>query len=135
MEKDNKTLRKVLVFDLGGGTFDISILTIEKTKFIVKATLGDAHLGGIYFDNKIINYCIKDFCQNMNVNENDIKKDVNALRRLRIYCEKAKNRLSKNNKTEINIYNFYSSLDLYVEMTRERFNEECDDFFKKNKKF
>ena len=131
MKKDNKTLRKVLVFDLGGGTFDISILTIEKTKFIVTATLGDTHLGGIDFDNKLINYCIKDFCQKMDVNENNVKMDLNALRRLRIQCEKAKNLLSKNNKAEIKIYNFYNNLDLYVEMTRERFNEECEDFYQK----
>ena len=131
MKKDNKTLRKVLVFDLGGGTFDISILTLEKTKFDVKATLGDTHLGGIDFDNRLINYCIKDFCQKMNVNEKDVKNDLNALRRLRIQCEKSKNILSRNDKVIINIYNFYNNLDLYLEITREKFNEECEDFYKK----
>ena len=67
MKKDKVKCRKVLVLDLGGGTFDSSVLTFEKTNFNVIATLGDTHLGGIDFDNKLINYCIKDFCQKMNL--------------------------------------------------------------------
>ena len=131
MKKDNVKNRKVLVFDLGGGTFDVSILTIEGTNFNNIVTLGDTHLGGIDFDNKLIDFCIKDFCRKMDFKENDVKKDLNALKRLRIQCEKGKKRLSKDNSTIINLYNFYGGCDLYVEMTRDEFNGECEDFYKK----
>ena len=131
MKKDKVKCRKVLVLDLGGGTLDISVLTIENTNFDVKATLGDTHLGGIDFDNKLIDFCIKDFCQKMSFKENDVRKDLIALRRLRIQCEKGKKKLSKDESTIINVYNFYDGCDLYKEITRNIFNEECEDFYKK----
>lgn len=131
MKKEKKNIRKVLVFDLGGGTFDISVFTIEKTEFKTIATLGDAHLGGIDFDNKLINYCIKDFCQKMDVNENNLRKDLNALKRLRVQCEKGKKRLSKYKKTEIKVNNFFGGHNLLLEITRDRFEQECEDFYNK----
>ena len=134
IKKEKKKMRKVLVFDLGGGTFDVSIFTIEDTKFTTISTSGDAHLGGIYFDNKLINYCIKDFCQKMEVDENNLRKDLNALKRLRIQCEKAKKFLSKYNKTTIKINNFYSGHNLYIEIEREEFNRECEEFYDKIEK-
>ena len=129
IKKDNKTFRKVLVFDLGGAAFDVSILTIKNTDFNVIAKLGDTNLGGIDFDNKLINFCLKDFCQKMKVQEQDILKDVNALKRLRVQCEKGKKLLSKNDKITINIYNFFNGHDLTVEISRTQFDEECEDFY------
>ena len=90
---DKVKIRKVLVFDLGGGTLDVSILTIENTNFNVISKLGDTHLGGMDFDNKLIDLCIKDFCQLTGLKENDIRKDNNALRRLKIQCEKGKKKV------------------------------------------
>ena len=90
IKKDNVKNRKVLVFDLGGGTFDVTILVMQNNIFNVEATKGDTHLGGNDFDNILVDYCIKDFCQKMNVNENDIKQDPNSIRRLKAQCEKAK---------------------------------------------
>ena len=88
---DKKTERKVLVFDLGGGTFDVSILTIKDNKeFHVGATSGDTHLGGDDFDNKLVDYCINKFCIASMINESEIRKDKNILRRLKTQCEKAK---------------------------------------------
>jgi len=133
MKEDNVKTRKVLVFDLGGGSLDISILIIENTEFTVKAKLGDNNLGGIDFDYKLIDFCIKDFCQKMNFNENDVRKDLNAIRRLKLQCKKAKNQLSKKDTTNITIYNFFGNSDLYIEITREKFNEECEDFYQKIK--
>ena len=131
VKKDNKQFRKVLVFDLGGATFDVSILTIEKTVFNVIAKLCDIHLGGLDFDNKLINFCLKDFCQKMNIKEEDILKDINALKRLRVQCEKGKKLLSINDKITINIYNFFNGHDLTVEITRTQFDEECEEYYKK----
>lgn len=89
------------MFDLGGGTFDISILTIKDNKeFHVIATSGDTHLGGDDFDNKLVDYCIHKFCIASKVDENEIRKDKNILRRLKTQCEKAKKKIkhfSKNN--------------------------------------
>ena len=133
MKEDNVKTRKVLVFDLGGGSLDISILIIENTEFTVKAKIGDNNLGGIDFDYKLIDFCIKDFCQKMNFNENDVRKDLNAIRRLKLQCKKAKNQLSKKDTTNFTIYNFFGNSDLYIEITREKFNEECEDFYQKIK--
>ena len=131
MKEDNVKVRKVLVFDLGGGSLDISILVIDKTEFIVKATSEDINLGGIDFDYALIDYCLKYFCQQMELNENDVRNNLNAIRRLKFQCIKAKKQLSKNESTIINIYNFFNGLDLYIEIKREKFNEECNELFKK----
>ena len=129
-ENNNNTKNiKVLVFDLGGATFDVSILTIKNTDFNVIAKLGDIHLGGIDFDNKLINFCLNDFCQKMNIKEQDILKDINALKRLRVQCEKGKKLLSKNDKITINIYNFFNGHDLTIEITRTQFDEICEEFY------
>ena len=129
MKKDNKKIRNVLVFDLGGGTLDVSVLTIENTNFFVKATLGDPQLGGIDFDKKLINYCLKKFCDESKINENEIRKDLNAVKRLNIQCERAKKTLSKSNKAQILVYNFYQNNDLHIDITVDDFNRICNDFF------
>ena len=131
---DKIKIRKVLVFDLGGGTFDAAILTIEKTNFNVKSLSGDPHLGGIDFDNKLINFCLKDFCGKMQINQNDVVRDLNAMKRLKIQCEKGKKNLTYNDSTIITAYNFFNGKDLFVEIKRDRFDEECEDLYKKIEK-
>ena len=132
IQEDQIKARKVLVFDLGGGTFDISILTIENNEYKVKITKGDPSLGGMDFDSKLVDYCIKDFCQKYDkINKRAIWNDLNALRRLRSQCEKAKKRLSNNTSTEIHINNFFDGKNLYLELTRDRFNGVCEELFQK----
>ena len=131
IKKDNIKDRKVLVFDLGGGTFDITILNLENSEFNVKASLGDTHLGGIDFDNKLVNFCLKNFCLKMNIKEGDIRKDFYALKRLKNQCEKAKKRLTKYWSEKITVTNFFNNMNLMVEITRDRFNEECEKLYKK----
>ena len=131
MKKDNKKIRNVLVFDLGGGNLDISILTIENTKFETKGYSENPQVDGIDFDKKLINYCLKKFCDDTKINENEIRKDLIALKRLNIQCERAKKILSKSDKTKISIYNFYQSIDLYIDLKRDDFNMICKDIFKK----
>ena len=80
-----------MIFDLGGGTFDVSLLAIEEGIFEVKATNGHTHLGGEDFDNKLVDFCMNDFKKKTG---NDISKNPRALRRLRTQCEKAKRILS-----------------------------------------
>ena len=133
IKEDNIKERKVLVFDLGGGTLDTTILILENSKFNVKASLGDTHLGGIDFDNKLVDFCLKDFCIKMNFKEDDIRKDLHALKRLKTQCEKAKKRLTNNKSTTINIINFFNNMNLYVEITRDKFNKECEKLFNKIK--
>lgn len=134
IQEDQIKARKVLVFDLGGGTFDISILTIENNEYIVKITKGDPTLGGMDFDNKLVDYCLKDFCQKYeNINENDVRKDSNAIRRLRSHCEKAKKKLSNFISTDIHINNLYGGKNLYLELTRDRFNGVCEELYQKIK--
>ena len=129
IKKDNIKNRKIIVFDLGGGTFDVTILILENNNYNVKASFGDTHLGGIDFDNKLIDFCLNDFCQKMGIKESDVRKDLNALRRLRVQCEKGKKRLTNNNSTNIKIYNFYKNNDLFIEISRDRFNEECKKLY------
>jgi len=80
-----------LIFDLGGGTFDVSLLTIDDGIFEVRATSGDTHLGGEDFDNRLVDYCVSDIKKKMGT---DISSNARALRRLRTQCEKAKRILS-----------------------------------------
>lgn len=91
LDKNVTEERMVLIFDLGGGTFDVSLLQIEDGLFQVKATSGDTHLGGEDFDNKLVEYCTQQFQMTKKV---DIRGDKKALRRLRTQCEKAKRMLS-----------------------------------------
>jgi L1 cell adhesion molecule like protein len=91
LDKKGNGERNVLIFDLGGGTFDVSLLTIEEGIFEVKATAGDTHLGGEDFDNKLVEYCVADFLKKTKI---DIRDNHRAMRKLRTQCEKAKRILS-----------------------------------------
>ena len=134
MKQDKKNNRKVVVFDLGGGTFDVSILTIKNNKdFQVVTTSGDTHLGGDDFDYKLVDYCINKFCFESQIDEAEIRKDKNIIRRLKVQCEKAKKKLSSSLKTTITIYNFFKSSNLYIDITREEFDSKCDDLYERIK--
>ncbi|CAN6681442.1 unnamed protein product [Malus baccata var. baccata] len=129
---DKKASRKgeqnVLIFYLGGGTFDVSLLTIEEGIFEVKATVGDTHLGGEDFDNRMVNHFMAEFRRKY---KKDISGNARALRRLRTACERAKRTLSSTTQTTIEIDSLYEGIDFYSTITRARFEELNMDLFRK----
>lgn len=127
LDKSNSGERNVLIFDLGGGTFDVSILTIEDGIFEVKATAGDTHLGGEDFDNRMVNHFVEEFKRK---NKKDISGNKRALRRLRTACERAKRTLSSSSQASIEIDSLFEGIDFYTSITRARFEEMCSDLFK-----
>eukprot|EP00253_Pinus_taeda_P034446 PITA_34446 len=120
--------KNVLIFDLGGGTFDVSLLTIEEGIFEVKATAGDTHLGGEDFDNRLVNHFVQEFKRK---HKKDITGNARALRRLRTSCERAKRTLSSTAQTTIEIDSLYEGIDFYTTITRARFEELNMDLFRK----
>ncbi|XP_061338313.1 heat shock 70 kDa protein 4-like isoform X3 [Gastrolobium bilobum] len=120
--------KNVLIFDLGGGTFDVSLLTIEEGIFEVKATAGDTHLGGEDFDNRMVNHFVQEFKRK---HKKDISGNPRALRRLRTACERAKRTLSSTAQTTIEIDSLYEGVDFYTTITRARFEELNMDLFRK----
>ncbi|KZV33992.1 hypothetical protein F511_04217 [Dorcoceras hygrometricum] len=118
--------QNILVFDLGGGTFDVSLLTIEEGIFEVKATAGDTHLGGEDFDNRLVNHFVAEFRRK---HKKDISGNARALRRLRTACERAKRTLSSTTQTTIEVDSLFEGIDFYATITRARFEELCMDLF------
>jgi heat shock 70kDa protein 1/2/6/8 len=118
LDKKGQGERNVLIFDLGGGTFDVSLLSIDDGVFEVKATAGDTHLGGEDFDNKIVDYCAADFLKRYSI---DIRKNLRALRRLHTQCEKAKRILSSSAQTTIEVDSLAESQDFSITLTRAKF--------------
>merc|ERR1712020_587384 len=116
-KKQNNHEKNVLIFDLGGGTFDVSILTIEDGIFEVKATAGDTHLGGEDFDNRMVDHFIKEFQRKQ---KKDISANKRAVRRLRTACERAKRTLSASAQANIEIDSLYEGVDFYTTITRAR---------------
>jgi len=119
--------RNVLIFDLGGGTFDVSILTIEDGIFEVKSTAGDTHLGGEDFDNRMVNHFVQEFKRKY---KKDLIQNKRALRRLRTSCERAKRTLSSSTQASIEIDSLYEGIDFYTSITRARFEELNSDLFR-----
>ncbi|KAM1053848.1 hypothetical protein ACFX2I_001263 [Malus domestica] len=117
-----------MIFDLGGGTLDVSLLTIGDGVFEVKATAGDTHLGGEDFDNKMVDFCVEQFKKKHNL---DVSGNSKVLRRLRNACEKAKRRLSFTSATDIEIDCLYEGTDFYTTITRAKFEQLNMDFFNK----
>ncbi|KAF7112812.1 hypothetical protein RHSIM_RhsimUnG0190400 [Rhododendron simsii] len=120
--------KKVLIFDLGGGTFDVSLLTIEEGKIEVIATGGDTHLGGEDFDNRMVNHFVQEFKRKL---KKDISGNPRALRRLRTSCERAKRTLSSTPETTIEIDALYEGSDFCSTITRARFEELNIELFRK----
>jgi len=117
----------VLIFDLGGGTFDVSILSIEDGIFEVKSTAGDTHLGGEDFDNRMVDHFVNEFKRK---HKKDLTGNKRALRRLRTACERAKRTLSASAQASIEIDSLFEGIDFYTSITRARFEELCSDLFK-----
>ncbi|KAL1292304.1 hypothetical protein HN51_060776 [Arachis hypogaea] len=124
---DCKEERNIFIFDLGGGTFDVSLLTIKDKVFEVKATAGNTHLGGEDFDNRMVNYFVEEFKRKNNV---DISGNSKALRRLRSACERAKRTLSFAFDTVIEIDALYQGIDLYSSLSRAKFEELNMELFR-----
>uniref|UniRef100_A0A8B9JUI6 Heat shock cognate 71 kDa protein n=1 Tax=Astyanax mexicanus TaxID=7994 RepID=A0A8B9JUI6_ASTMX len=127
LDKKVGSERNVLIFDLGGGTFDVSILTIEDGIFEVKSTAGDTHLGGEDFDNRMVNHFISEFKRKY---KKDISDNKRAVRRLRTACERAKRTLSSSTQASIEIDSLYEGVDFYTSITRARFEELNADLFR-----
>ena len=131
---DNKEIASkettVLVFDLGGGTFDVSLLTISNGLLEVKATAGDTHLGGEDFDTLLVQYCAAEFERKNNLTAS-ISSNARALRRLRTSCERAKRLLSQSTQAVVEVDSLVEGLDLRVTVTRARFESLCESIIAK----
>jgi heat shock protein 1/8 len=127
---DNKANveKHVLIFDCGGGTHDVTLLSIEDGIFEVKATAGDSHLGGEDFDNMLLDHFVKEFKRK---HKHDIYSNPRAVRRLRTACERAKRNLSSSTQASIEIDSLFDGIDFISNITRARFEELCSDIFKR----
>ncbi|KAL3953332.1 hypothetical protein ACCO45_013275 [Purpureocillium lilacinum] len=123
--------RQIIVYDLGGGTFDVSLLSIDNGVFEVLATAGDTHLGGEDFDQRVINHFAKSYNKKNGV---DITKDLKAMGKLKREAEKAKRTLSSQMSTRIEIEAFFEGKDFSETLTRAKFEELNMDLFKKTLK-
>jgi len=128
LDKKGTGERNVLIFDLGGGTFDVSLLTIEDGIFEVKATAGDTHLGGEDFDSRMVNHFVQEFKRkNKGL---DPSGNPRAIRRLRTACERAKRTLSSSTSASIEIDALYEGIDFYTSITRALFENLNQDLFR-----
>jgi len=125
---DKKGEKNILVFDLGGGTFDVSILTIDNGVFEVVSTNGDTHLGGEDFDQRIMEYFIKLIKKK---HGKDVSSDVKAVQKLRREAERAKRSLSNQHQVRVEIESLYDGIDFSEPLTRARFEELNNDLFRK----
>jgi heat shock protein 1/8 len=126
IDKISEKQRNVLIFDCGGGTHDVSLLSLEDGVFEVKATAGNTHLGGEDIDNRIVNYVVEEFKRKNKVDLSDNKK---ALRRIRTVAERAKRSLSGQTQTTIDVDALYEGIDLNLVLTRAKFESLCGDLF------
>lgn len=121
-----KGSQTVLIFDLGGGTFDVSLLTIDDGIFEVKATAGDTHLGGEDFDNRLVEHFVKEFNRKHNT---DMSENQRALRRLRTACERAKRVLSSQMTASVQVESLHDGVDFSSQISRARFEALNNDYF------
>ena len=128
LDKKSEEEKNILIFDLGGGTFDVSLLTIEDGIFEVKATAGDTHLGGEDFDNRMVEHFMGEFKRKCKV---DINGNERAMRRLRTACERAKRTLSSATQAYLEIDSLYDGIDFNSTITRARFEDMNMDFFRR----
>jgi len=130
LDKNNKETN-IMVYDLGGGTFDVSLLTLDEGVFEVVATNGDTHLGGEDFDQRVIEFFVKSFKRKHKI---DIRQNQRALAKLRREVEKAKRALSATHQVKIEIESFANGMDFSETLTRARFEELNNDLFRKTLK-
>jgi L1 cell adhesion molecule like protein len=126
-KNENTTEKQVMIFDLGGGTFDVSVLSIDEGIFEVKSTGGDTHLGGEDFDNRLVEHFVKEFKRK---HKKDITSNKRSMRRLRTACERAKRTLSASTQANIEIESLFEGIDFYTNISRARFEELCADLFR-----
>lgn len=127
LDKKGAGEKNILIYDLGGGTFDVSLLTIDDGIFEVKATAGDTHLGGEDFDNRLVDFCMQDFKKK---HRKDLAGNQRALRRLRTQCERAKRTLSSSTQATIEVDSLLDGVDYSCVLSRARFEELCMDYFR-----
>ena len=127
LDKKTGSEKNVLIFDLGGGTFDVSILSIDDGVFEVKSTAGDTHLGGEDFDNQLVNFFVNEFKRK---HKKDLTTNKRAMRRLRTACERAKRTLSSSAQASVEIDSLFEGIDFYTSITRARFEDLCGDLFR-----
>ena len=127
-KQNNDNEKNVLIFDLGGGTFDVSLLTIEEGIFEVKATAGDTHLGGEDFDNRMVTHFSSEFKRKY---KKDLTANERSLRRLRTACERAKRTLSSSTQAHLEIDSLFDGTDFNSTITRARFEDMNIDYFRK----
>jgi len=120
--------QNILIFDCGGGTHDLSILTLDDGVFEVKATAGDTHLGGEDFDNLMVDYCVQEFKRKTKL---DVSGNARALRRLRTACERAKRVLSSSTQTTIEVDSLMEGQDFNTTITRAKFEQLCEPVFRR----
>ncbi len=128
LDKNNTDEKIVLIFDLGGGTFDVSLLSIDDGVFEVKSTAGDTHLGGEDFDNVLMKYFIDEFKRKYKA---DISYNKKSMRRLKTACERAKRTLSSSNTASLEIEALYDGIDFFTNITKARFESLCMNLFQK----
>lgn len=128
LDKIENKAKNILIFDCGGGTHDVSLLTIDEGVFEVKATAGDTFLGGEDFDTRIVNYVVEEFKRKNRV---DLSTNVRALRRLRTAAERAKRSLSGMAQTSIDVDAIHEGIDLNVPLSRAKFESICMDLFQR----
>jgi heat shock protein 1/8 len=127
-KQSEKVEKNVLIFDCGGGTFDVSVLTIDNSIFEVKATAGDTHLGGEDFDTLLVEYFMDEFKKKY---KKDIAGNKRALRRLRTACESAKRTLSSATVANLEVDSLFDGIDFTSTITRAKFENLCDTIFRK----
>ena len=132
LDKKGTGEQNVLIFDLGGGTFDVSLLSIDDGIFEVKSTAGNTHLGGEDFDNRLVAHCLTEFKRKSSgrYSPDEVRKHKRAIRRLRTACERAKRTLSSSANACIEIDSFYEGEDLSITLTRAKFENLCEDLFR-----
>ena len=128
--EDPEIEKNILVFDLGGGTFDVSILGVKNLNFTDKGKYGDPHFGGEDFDNALVDYCIDKFYEMKKIKIDKVNDPV-PMKRLKMSCENAKKILSRNEKTQIELNDLKDNEDLSLEITRELFENICGHLFDK----
>ena len=126
LEKKVGAEQNILIFDLGGGTFNVSILTIEEGIFDVKSTAGDTHLGGEDFDSRMVSFFISEFKEKY---KKDMSGNKRSVCRLRTACERAKRTLSSITEASIVIDSLFEGINFYAKITRAKFEELCADLF------
>ncbi len=132
LDKIGSSEREVLIFDLGGGTLDVSLLTLDNGLFEVKATAGNTYLGGEDFDNKLVTYCLNEFSKmNKSISIVQLVTNKKVLSKLKAACERAKKTLSTSSISSIEIDSLYEGIDFSITISRAKFEALCMIDFKK----